>query len=261
MTAITHRRFSIGFAYIAIVLLYSLGHSLVNYYLAIPIMLSASHYGAKLADVDHNWDSVKDKTVSNKIINTLIHLTGGKHRSWQTHSWDIIILVTIASIFVPELLLHYGKITAINKEVASLLFIGVSCGWISHGIADMMTSAGMRITCLSKVKVAFVPKQFKFWYTLWLIIPLLGLGVWAYFKFGIILAAIDLALILTVLILGKKLKGFRFNTGEDWEAFVYKCTAVTNFCLGLLCLIYPLINKNIFGINIIETLISILNTQ
>ena len=29
------------------------------------------------------------KTTFSRIINILIHITGGKHRSWQTHSLDI----------------------------------------------------------------------------------------------------------------------------------------------------------------------------
>ena len=106
MTGPTHRQYSICFACLAAMLFFTMGISHVNYYLALPILLSASRAGALFPDVDHNWQNVSDNTVINKIINTLIHLTGGKHRSWQTHSIDICAWFTIISYIIPNRLYH-----------------------------------------------------------------------------------------------------------------------------------------------------------
>ena len=76
----------------------------INYYLTIPVLLATAKYGALFPDVDHTWQNVKEKTVPNWIINKLIHLTGGKHRSWQTHSIDIVAMFTLLVWLVPNLL-------------------------------------------------------------------------------------------------------------------------------------------------------------
>ena len=102
MTAPTHRQYSICFALIANMLLYIYGITEINYYLALPIMLMASRSGALFPDVDHNWQNVKDKTVVNWFINKLIHITGGKHRSWQTHSIDIVVIFCFLSYILPN---------------------------------------------------------------------------------------------------------------------------------------------------------------
>lgn len=159
MTGPTHRQYSICFVCLAAMLFFTMGISHVNYYLALPILLSASRAGALFPDVDHNWQNVSDKTVINKVINTLIHLTGGKHRSWQTHSIDICAWFTIISYIIPNRLYHAGILSAVNREVATLLLLGFSSGWISHIFADMLNGVGVRLVCWNKLHVAFVPRQ------------------------------------------------------------------------------------------------------
>lgn len=160
MTGKTHRQYSICFGLIALAILYSYEVTSVNYYLALPIIVMASKSGALFPDVDHHWDSVHDKTVVNKIINVIIHITGGKHRSWQTHSIDICVYFTVAAYTVPNILYNKGVITNINKEVMLVLFLGFASGWVSHLFSDMMTSAGVRLICfLPKSKIKFVPKK------------------------------------------------------------------------------------------------------
>lgn len=127
--------------------------------MSIPIVLMAAKAGALFPDVDHDWSNVHDKTVINKIINTLIHATGGKHRSWQTHSLDICAVYSFAACFIPNMLYSKGIISAINKEVMLLLLVGFASGWISHMIADMLTSAGVRLFFCWKFKVKLVPKK------------------------------------------------------------------------------------------------------
>lgn len=160
MTGPTHRQYSICFGLITLVILYAYNITNVNYYLALPIILMASKSGALFPDVDHHWEAVHDKTVVNKIINVIIHITGGKHRSWQTHSIDLCLYFTTASYLVPTVLYNKGIISCTNMEVAVLLLLGFASGWISHLFSDMLTSAGVRLICfLPKSKISLVPKK------------------------------------------------------------------------------------------------------
>lgn len=159
MTGPTHKQYSICFAFLTAMMFYKLGITEINYYLALPILILTAKYGALFPDVDHNWENVHDKTVPNKIINTLIHITGGKHRSWQTHSIDICTLVTVFSYFTPKILFNKELISQVNMEVSTLLLLGFCSGWISHLFSDMLTSAGVRLFCFNKTKLKLVPKH------------------------------------------------------------------------------------------------------
>ena len=159
MTGPTHRQYSICFSYITLMTFYSLGISKINYYLALPIVILTAKSGALFPDVDHDWHNVSDKTTLNKIINTLIHVTGGKHRSWQTHSIDIVLAYTFLAWYLPHKLYEIEKINEVNKEVMLLVLLGFASGWISHIFSDMLTSAGVRLVCWNKYKVKLVPKK------------------------------------------------------------------------------------------------------
>lgn len=159
MTWPTHRQYAITFAFVANIILYKTGLTQINYYLALPLLLLVSKYGALFPDVDHSWQNVKEKTVPNWIINKLIHLTGGKHRSWQTHSIDITAIVSVVFFFLPKILFNYGIISDVNREVLSIILIGFCAGWISHIFSDMLTSAGVRLICFTHIKVALVPNH------------------------------------------------------------------------------------------------------
>lgn len=213
MTGPTHRKFSISGVCLIAVVMYKFNLISINYYLALPILFTTARYGALFPDVDHSWDKVKDKTFINWVVNKLIHLTGGSHRSWQTHSWDIFLAITIASIVLPQKLYELGRIDFINLEILRLILYGFLTGWGSHLFSDMLTSAGVRITCFSNTKIALVPKS---------------------------------------------LGSLKFNTGERWEAFIYKVVKIVNIALGILCIIYPLTDSGmvdkvlaIFGLQFI----------
>ena len=202
MTGATHKKFAVAAAFSASILMYKEGLTEINYYMTVPILLGASKYGALFPDVDHTWQNVKDKTVPNWIINKLIHITGGRHRSWQTHSLDIALICGICSWFIPKALLNDRVITQVNYEVAQLLLYGFMFGWISHLLADMLTSAGVRVFCFSKTKLALVPRK-----------------------------------------IGK----LKFNTGNEWEHFVYKVMSVINIVYGIVVVVYPYMEKIITG--------------
>ena len=159
MTGPTHRQYSVCFGLIALMLSYKYGFTEVGYYLTIPIVLMASRFGAIFPDIDHDWQNVPDKTVVKRIINILIHATGGKNRSWQTHSADICAYFTIASYLIPKYLLNKGLLTLVNKEVLSLLLLGFCSGWISHLFSDMLNGVGIKLVCFSKLRIALVPKK------------------------------------------------------------------------------------------------------
>lgn len=159
MTGPTHKQYSVCFACLTMILFYRLGITEVNYYLALIIVMMTSKVGALFPDLDHDWSNIGNKTVPNKIINTLIHITGGKHRSWQTHSIDICAWFTIIAYLLPRYLCNKGILSIVNKEVLSILMLGFASGWISHLFSDMLTSAGVRAICFVNKKIRLVPKK------------------------------------------------------------------------------------------------------
>ena len=159
MTYATHKQYAVLFGLVANIFLYAKGITEIDYFIALPIVMMTAKAGALFPDIDHNWKNVKEKTVINWVINKIIHITGGKHRSWQTHSIDIVVYFTLFSIFFPEYLLNKEVITLVNKEVLSILLLGFTSGWISHIFSDMWTSAGVRLICFNSTKLAFVPSH------------------------------------------------------------------------------------------------------
>lgn len=198
MVAKTHKQFGISFAMLLSMLVYQENISNIWYYLCVIIMIQTAKYGAAFPDLDHAWVNVKDKTVPNWIVNKLIHLTGGTHRSWQTHSWDIALLVTFGCWQLPRWAYLNGYVSAVNFEVLSIVLMGFCCGWISHLFSDMLSSDGVRLLCWMKLRLRFVPKR-----------------------------------------IGK----FRFNTGNEWEGFIYSLVKKINIVIGFVCFIYPWLSK------------------
>jgi membrane-bound metal-dependent hydrolase YbcI (DUF457 family) len=203
MTGPTHRKFSVAFTFIGAMLIYKYNILDISYYLVVMVMLMTARHGALFPDLDHSWKNVGNKTVVNKIVNSLIHLTGGKHRSWQTHSIDICMWFTIISFILPDITYRYDIISYLNSQVLKLIMIGFSTGWISHEFSDMLTSGGVRLFFFNnKIKLKLVPKRIKI------------------FR-----------------------KELRFNTGNEWEAFCYKWTNRINKVLGVICIIYPFMHE------------------
>ena len=196
MTYMTHRQFAVFWALAGTIIIYMKGLTEINYYLALMIVIPIAKVGAEFPDYDHAWQNVKNKTVPSWIINKMIHITGGKHRSWQTHSLDIVICATILSYFLPNKLYELGYISIINKEVLNIIMVGFSLGWLSHLFLDMLTSGKIRLFCFSKFKIGFVPRKI--------------------FK-------------------------LKFNTGGEWEQFVYTVTKILNILVGIVVILFPLI--------------------
>lgn len=168
MTGPTHREYSVNFACIALMVMYQVGiltlsfnsRNSINYYLAIPIMTTIAKIGARFPDVDHEWEFVRDKTVTNKIINTLIHATGGTHRSWQTHSIDIVVALSALAFILPGKLIENGIVSNVNGVLIYIIAVAFMVGWISHIFSDMLNGMGVRLLFWRNRRVAFVPKKF-----------------------------------------------------------------------------------------------------
>lgn len=160
LTGPTHRVFSVAFALGGAYVLTNLGRIEVNPVVATPVYLMTARYGALMPDVDHNWNSVADKTFPNRILNVFIHLTGGRHRSWQTHSLDIYFLFLGILWFFPVEVLYSIGWDTIN--VGLLLLYGFMLGWGSHLFSDMLTPRGVRIFCWCKFTLHLVPKWAMF---------------------------------------------------------------------------------------------------
>lgn len=159
MTFKTHREFAITFIYFATFYIYSNSTVNINYFCLLIIMLSIGAKGALFPDVDHYWQNVKEKTVCNWILNKLIHLTGGKHRSWQTHSLDLCLISGALFMWVDYILYEKEIIDYLNYQVILIILLSFYSGWVSHLIADMLTTAGVYILILKKKNIKLVPKK------------------------------------------------------------------------------------------------------
>lgn len=160
MLYVTHKRFAIFWALLGVMYLYYKGMTEINYYLALMLVVPFSKVGAVFPDLDHDWENVKFKNILTWVVNKLIHLTGGRHRSWQTHSIDIAVICTILSVYLPEKLYTLGKVSQVNREVLSIVMIGFSLGWLSHIFSDMLTTGKVKLLCFANWHVGFVPRRF-----------------------------------------------------------------------------------------------------
>lgn len=159
MTSRTHKEFAISFVYIATFYIYSNSLIDINYYCLLIIMLCIGAKGALFPDVDHTWRNVKEKTLFNRILNILIHLTGGTHRSWQTHSLDLCLASGLILLGYNLRLYDLGKINELNYHVIKIILLAFYSGWISHLLSDMLTVGGIYILVLKKKKIRLVPKK------------------------------------------------------------------------------------------------------
>lgn len=238
MTYKTHREFSVSFVIIANALIWKLGIIDINYYISLIVLILFGKQGALFPDVDHIWRNVKEKTILNKVINTIIHITKGVHRSWQTHSWDIWFMTFVGSIFASERYL-IGN----DRIVMILVIIGFWAGWFSHLFSDMLSSDGVRLFCWSKkTKIKLVPKQANLVKNIAVSIVIIGISVVTFLVRLYDLISISI-LILGLVYLGFsiRIKNMKFNTGGEWEELVYKMIYTLNIVFYIFALVFPFI--------------------
>lgn len=249
MNKVTHRKVSVGFAYIAMILLYNLNMLRVNYFLAFIIMVSVSQLGAKFPDYDHAWKNVADKDAIKYVINKLIHLMGGTHRSRQTHSIDIFLIVSAGMLFGADWLFRASEV---NSSVAITIVTGFICGWASHLFADALTTDGVYVLCWMNFKIKLVPKRLTRVASLVISLALLlgAVAIW-----GVILDDRCLILLVLAIIISGWLvahSGLEFKTGDEWEQMAQKFFATMNIVVGLVSFTYPFIMAYVSGVLNIE---------
>lgn len=160
----THATFATGFAVAGAPMIHMMGYSQINYWLTIPILAIVGKEFAKLCDADHgSWNSVPDHTPFYWVFNKLILLTGGKHRSLQTHSLDLCAIFLAISVGVSMGIDKLKWLPQIDAQVISLFGIGGGLGWLSHLIADMLTPEGVWLVAVRGKKksnrIALVPRK------------------------------------------------------------------------------------------------------
>lgn len=167
MTGPTHKQFSVAFVFIAAIVLFEKGvftalltTNQPNYWLALILMMPIAKVGAKFPDWDQDWQYINERSVASFIVNKLIHLTGGRHRSWQTHSLDITLWLCVASLTVPDMLISKGVVSSVNGKFLYIITVAFMAGWLSHAYSDMLNGVGIRIFFWNRKTIAFVPKKF-----------------------------------------------------------------------------------------------------
>lgn len=252
MTYRTHREFSIWFALLLNIIVYELKLSNTNYYLNLMVMLLFSKQGALFPDVDHNWQNVKEKTIVNRVINFIIHSTGGKHRSWQTHSLDIWAISLLVFIYL------VNKLGFEDRAVALLVLLGFYGGWFSHLFSDALTLEGIRVFCFNnKLKIRLVPKQANLQVNLIITFVIAIMSILYYFinlPSKNLVASIGLLLAVVFGIFSLKIGNIRFRTGlssygerdssgnkpkPTWEDIVYSLTLRVNLVVFIVSIVYP----------------------
>lgn len=254
MNKITHRRISVGFGYIVVALLYLYGMLKINYYEAFIIIVTISQVGARFPDYDHIWKNIADRDAVKFVINKIIQMTGGRHRSRHTHSIDVFIVTGICMYLINYLMFD----TEVNLSVGLTIVTGFICGWASHLFADAMTMDGIYLFCWSSIKVRLVPKKLSrmamFLISMVLISVGLTIRIVMLQSVGTIIGLIG----LIVLIIGLRYGNMRFTTGDEWEQLVQQVMIVINIILGIGAFIFPMLLAIEEGINGVPDIINIL---
>lgn len=185
---------------------------------------------AKFTSVFPDFDQTADtmpykESLLAKLFNRTLHLLGAHHRSRHTHSIDLTLL--LCSI----LLLVSIKITSI-ASIATLFVIGLTCGLVSHIIADMFNSTGVWPVFWARRKIAFVPKKVNS-----LLLGTLGLAVMIISAITAVILASPIAFGVciacglgggTLVVIAICCNGMTFTTGGQWEEMFYKAINIVD---------------------------------
>lgn len=170
----------------------------VNPLLQLTVMYPFAVYGAILPDLDQNWNACPSKDIISYGIHKVLHLGTGirqktgknilpvfdaKHRSWQTHSLESLLLMIWACIAV------FSNMTIqIDALLFRLVASGLVLGVVSHLILDLLTPEGIvlgipSLICRKKKNLHLMPKSKFFatggpWetvvrYVLWVVMAIL----------------------------------------------------------------------------------------
>ena len=238
MTSPTHRECAIVFACAGTIALQELNMNPVAHkdyeLLAYGVMFLINYVfgieGSKYSDLDHNtFKNIKEKTALNKIINSILRLTGFGHRNPVTHSFDIWLISYLLIVGSAKRLVTYTVLSKMIIMITTAFWLG----YLSHLLADALSMDGTRIFFWnSKWKLRFVPKSGKIDKTipstmLFLTIALTVIA-WQFISIVMSLEIAIVGILLTYFVFN--ISNISFKTGIDendpnnWERMVYNVT-------------------------------------
>ena len=234
MTSSTHRECAIVGACIGTIALQELNMNPVAHkdyeLLAYSVMFIVNYVfsveGAKFSDLDHLWKNIKEKTALNRIINSLIKLTGWGHRNPVTHSFDIWLISYILIVGSVSHLISYQVLSKIIIMITTAFWIG----WFTHLIADAMSMDGTRFFFWNNnLRLRFVPKNGKIDKsiptTILLFTVISTVVAWQFISIVMSLQIAIIGIMITYFVFN--LSNIKFKTGIDendpnnWERMVY----------------------------------------
>ena len=141
-------------------------------------------WGSTAPDQDHNSHSIPNKDVVSMSIYYILHATSSirkrmkphgalytvlglfdaKHRSWQTHSIESLLIWIFLAINVvnPN---KFSYLNIFESQILQLVFTGISLGWLSHIILDGITPEGIWIASFKAIntykKKHLLPEKIK----------------------------------------------------------------------------------------------------
>lgn len=161
----------------------------VNEFLQLAVIYPYATWGSTASDLDHHWDSCPDKSLPNRVINTLLHATtplykqmealpssvnksnpiyslaklfSASHRSWQTHS-DLTLLLVL--VVLKNALTGIDGLGTVSNSILALVTTGIGIGLIAHFILDMLNPDGIWFTfgkvCNHFLKRKVLPEKIR----------------------------------------------------------------------------------------------------
>lgn len=132
----------------------------VNPLVQLMIMYPACSWGSTAPDLDQGDDAIPEKTPISILVHKIIYLGKVRHRSWQTHSpWMFIVINAVIWALWYALSVFGtagGIVCDIDLTILRLIFVGFGVGFASHLIADTFTYQGIPLT--KKHHLRLVPK-------------------------------------------------------------------------------------------------------
>ena len=117
----------------------------VNPFVQLAVMYPACSWASTAPDLDQSsMDTIPEKTPISLLLYHILHIGRIKHRSWQTHSpW--MFLVIVDSLWGSLYWLYTATGASLNVIILRLILTGFSVGFASHLIMDMFTYEGIPI--------------------------------------------------------------------------------------------------------------------
>lgn len=107
------------------------------------VMYPACSWGSTAPDLDQGADAIPEKTPVSMLIHKLIHIGKVRHRSWQTHSPWMFLLICALLWSGWFALVHFGIGSDFDLIILRLILTGFSVGFATHLIADAFTYQGI----------------------------------------------------------------------------------------------------------------------